>query len=240
MFSPLRPAGALQVAPGKAFAATLLSVAVLTSAVWAQQTARLKINGRTVPGQPLSVKGKTYIPLDALKAAGVVVKTSPGTMELTLSSLPSTAAGGANQQGGLEGKMGDWLFNGVWRFRVISVEKAPASLGEGWAARVEIRNGSKFSGYSPGGTGWQGISLVTEDGMSVGAASDAVDLQSQGLAQGAANTQTVFFATESASKPARIVLRFDSNGVANTPLRYSVSNPSFRVDVRSAAGSSTP
>jgi hypothetical protein len=221
-------------------ATMLLSAIGLTSVVWAQQASRIKIDGKVVPGQSLTVKGKTYIPLDSLKAGGIGVRLAGGMVELTSAARSTGAAGGANQQEGLEGKLGDWLFNGVWRFRVISVEKAPPSLGEGWAAKVEIRNGSKFGGYSPGGTGWQGLSLVTEDGNSLGAASDAVDLQSQGLAQGAANAQTVFFATESASKPVRIILRFDSQGIANTPLRYSVPNPSFRVDLRTGTPPPVP
>src|SRR5438045_983495 len=82
-------------------------------------------------------------------------------------------------------------------------------VGAGWTVKVEIRNGSKFNGYAPSGTGWQGITLVTEDGTIVPAASDAPELRDTGLAQGAGNTQNLFFPTESADKPARIILRFD-------------------------------
>lgn len=215
-------------------AATMFLTAVtLTSVVWAQQSSRIKIDGKVVPGQSISVKGKTYIPLDALRAGGLGVRLSGGVVELSTAGGAATATGGANQQEGVEGKIGEWLFNGVWRFRVLSVEKASADVGEGWVAKVEIRNGSKFNGYSPAGTGGEGISLVTEDGASFAAASNAVDLMDKGLAQGASNIQSVYFATGSASLPTRLILRFNTQGVANTPLRFTVPNPTFRIDVKS-------
>lgn len=215
-----------------------LSLLSLACVAVAQQAAtmRLKINGTAAADAPITVKGKTYVSLDALKAAGVRVSRSGSTVALTLPVNGSVIArGGANQQDGVEGKMGEWLFNGIWRFRVLSVEKAdPAKEGAGWLARVEIRNGSKFSGYSPGGTGWQGMSLVTEDGQSVQAGSNALPLSDPGLAQGASNAQSIYFATESASKPDRLILRFDPRGLEGTPagLRFSVPNPTFRVALK--------
>lgn len=214
----------------------LLSVVSLACVAGAQQASRLKINGRPAADAPVTVKGKTYVSLNALKAAGVRVSVQGNTVELTLAPQ-SLAQGGANQQGGVEGKVGEWLFNGIWRFRVLSVAKAdPNKEGNGWTARVEIRNGSKFGGYSPGGTGWKGISLVTEDGTTVPVLSDAPDLRDPGLAQGAASTQTVFFPSESASKPDRLILRFDARGLEGTPagLRFTVPDPSFRVDVKNS------
>ncbi|MCW3052756.1 MAG: hypothetical protein JWN14_1926, partial [Chthonomonadales bacterium] len=163
--------------------------AVVGGAAWAREALTLKINGKASAVPPITVQGKTYIPLEALKAAGVGVQVTGSTIELQLPT--KTAEGGTNQQVAVEGKGGEWLFNGIWRFRVLTVEAAdPDKVGKGWSVKVEIRNGSKFNDYSPGGTGWEGITVVTEDGNSVAAASDAVDLSSKGLAQGAGNTVT--------------------------------------------------
>jgi len=216
----------------------LAGLASISAVAVARVSLTLKINGRTAADAPIVVKGKTYVSLDSLKAAGATARVNGGTLELTLPSSGS-ADGGANQQNGVEGKIGTWLFNGIWRFRVLSVAKSdPATQGAGWLVKVEIRNGSKFSGYAPGGTGWKGITVVTEDGASVGAASDAPELRDPGLAQGAGNTQTLFFPTDSTSKPSRVILRFDPKGLEGTPagLRFTVPDPSFRVDVSGAAG----
>jgi hypothetical protein len=214
----------------------IVSCWMAASAVGAQQASRVKINGKLSADPPLTVKGKTYVSVDALKAAGARVQVSGGVMEVTLGA-GSSVQGGTNQQAGVEGKAGEWLFNGIWRFRVISLTKAdPAKQGAGWLAQVEIRNGSKFNGYSPGGTGWEGLSIVLEDGASIGAVSDAVDLSSKGLAIGASNTQTIYFETESVSKPVKLILRLNPKGLEGTPagLRYTVPDPSFRVDIKDA------
>ena len=204
---------------------------VVGATAWAREALTLKINGKATAVPPITVSGKTYIPLEALKAAGIGVQMTGSTIEL---QLPTKGAeGGTNQQIAVEGKGGEWLFNGIWRFRVLTVEVAdPDKVGKGWSVKVEIRNGSKFNDYSPGGTGWEGITVVTEDGNSVAAASDAVDLGSKGLAQGAGNTVTLFFPTESASSPIRVILRFNPEGLKGTPLHYATPNPSFRVDVK--------
>ena len=207
------------------------------SMVLAQQVLGLRINGKAVAGGALVYKGKTYVSIDALKAAGVGVKSTAGGVELTLptAATTSTGAGGAGQQNGVEGKAGEWLFNGIWRFQVMSIQRAdPTTDGAGWKAKVEIRNGTKLGGYAPGGTGWSGMTLVLEDGNSIPARSDAPELRDGALAQGAGNSQTAFFETESKSKPVRLILRFDPKGLEGTPpsLRFTVPDPSFRVDVR--------
>ena len=217
----------------------LIGVLALATAsvALAQQVLGLRINGKTVAGGALVYKGKTYVSVDALKAAGVGVKSTAGGVELTFptAATTSTGAGGAGQQTGVEGKAGEWLFNGIWRFQVMSIQRAdPTTDGAGWKAKVEIRNGTKLGGYAPSGTGWSGMTLVLEDGNSIPARSDAPELRDGALAQGAGNSQTVLFETESKSKPVRLILRFDPKGLEGTPpsLRFTVPDPSFRVDVR--------
>ncbi len=198
-----------------------------------QTTYKLVINGKDSKSGPIMVKDKLYVPIDALKAAGLSVTVDKSTVSIKFPK--QTAEGGAYQQDGQEGKLGEWLFNGIWRLRVASFTKRED--GPGYQAVIEIRNGSKYPGISLAGTGWNGITLALEDGNSVSATSDAVDLRDAGLAQGASFTGTVLFDTESASKPDRIILRLDPKGLAGTNMTYSVANPSFRISVKDLAHS---
>jgi hypothetical protein len=190
---------------------------------------KLMINGKAAKSAPIRVKDKLYVPVEALKEAGLSVSVANDTV--TLAFTKSSSEGGANQQDGQEGKVGEWLFNGIWRLKVISFEKRFEGEGPGYKAIIEVKNGTKFGGYSLAGTGWAGITLVLEDGNAVAALSDAVGLRDAGLAQGAGVTETVVFETDSTSKPQRIILRLDPKGLEGTPLKYAVANPSFRIRV---------
>jgi hypothetical protein len=214
--------------------ATCTLILSLTALTWAQTVYTLKINGKASSTQAIVVKGKTYIPLDALKASGVNAQIMGNSLSLTLPSGVKNVEGGANQQDGVEGKGGEWLFNGIWRFRVIAVEKGTGE-GEdhsGWRLKMEVRNGTKFNDYAPSGTGCEGMQLVLEDGNSIEVRSGGVDFLTPGLAQGAGRTGTLQFDTESTSKPVRLVMRFNPEGVKFTPLKFTVPNPTFRVDIR--------
>lgn len=76
----------------------------------------LTMNGQVVSTDVRSMGGGAYVRLaDMAKALGMVVVKRPGGYELQ-------KAGGAGQVGGMRGKVGDLLFDGQWRFRVLSVE----------------------------------------------------------------------------------------------------------------------
>lgn len=206
-------------------AGTLLFAAI---ALGFQATLKLVLNGKEAKSAPIMVKDKLYVPVDALKEAGLSVTVDKSIISIKVPK--GTAEGGAYQQDGQEGKVAEWLFNGIWRLRVTSFSKRDD--GPGYRAVVEIRNGSKYPGISLAGTGWNGITLALEDGNSIAATSDAVELRDAGLAQGASFTGTVIFETESSSKPDRIILRLDPMGLTGTAMKYSVANPSFRINVR--------
>ena len=77
----------------------------------------LVVNGKPAPADVRIIGGSPYVKLaDVAKALGmVVVKRPDGKYEIT-------RAGGANQlQGVTQGKVGDVLFDGHWRFQVQSV-----------------------------------------------------------------------------------------------------------------------
>lgn len=205
-----------------AFAAVLIG-----GVAWAAAGLKIVINGKQVDGEVLKVDGKMYVPVSALKAAGCGVTYDDKSLSINF------AAGGANQQNGVEGSIGDWLFDGIWRLQVKSIDRQTDADGTGgWKLVVEIRNGTKFDGYSPGGTGWQGATLVLADGTSVPSRSDSPDLRDQGLNQGAGNTQSLYFDTDSSSQPDRFILRFDPKGLEGTPLKFTVADPSFRVSLK--------
>lgn len=96
------------------------------------------INGQTVPGSPITVGGKMYVPLDSLKAAGFSSTLSGST--LTLSSV----AGGANQIAAVQGCLNQPLFNGVWRVKFSNLRLATVDGSLKWNIDVEIGNGTKL------------------------------------------------------------------------------------------------
>ena len=94
-------------------AALLLVFALPISSAWADQN--LVMNGKVVSTSVRTVGGSPYVKLsDIAKALSMVVSKRPGGYEITKS-------GGTNQVQGLQGKIGDLLFDGRWRFQVLSV-----------------------------------------------------------------------------------------------------------------------
>lgn len=82
----------------------------------------LVVNGKSAPADVRMIAGSPYVKLaDVAKALGMVVtKRADGKYEIA-------RPGGANQlQGMTQGKVGDVLFDGHWRFQVQSVAM-PAS-----------------------------------------------------------------------------------------------------------------
>ncbi|RIH85348.1 hypothetical protein Mlute_01594 [Meiothermus luteus] len=193
-----------------------------------QKTYRLIINGQAASGQAVVVGGKTYVSLDALKAAGVGVSLSGSTLSLTLPGPPQ-AQGGANQVAALEGCLNEWLFNGIWRFRVLSVEPLPAGGREGWKAKVELRNGTNVNGAALAGTGWQGLLLVLDNGNTI--ESGYVQMRDKPFAQGTGMVQeAVFYSKETDRTPTKLLLLLNPKRMLTTlPVRYTVPDPSFRV-----------
>jgi len=100
----------------KVFTVCLTAGLAAASPVLAGET--LVMNGATASTDVRALNGSAYVKLsDVAKALGMVVVKRPGGYEII-------KAGGANQvQGVTQGKVGDVLFDGKWRFQVLSVEK---------------------------------------------------------------------------------------------------------------------
>ncbi|HWG85835.1 MAG TPA: hypothetical protein VNT60_10185 [Deinococcales bacterium] len=212
------------------------ATAGLALAQGAQQTLQLIVNGRPAVTRAIIVSGKTYVPLDALNAAGVTSNRSGTTLTLTVPAAQQAAAGGANGVTAVEGCINETLFNGVWRFRVTRLD---ALTGEprGYSVGLEFRNGTNRA-QTLGGTGAAGalmeadnFSLALADGSTITPGGSILDLQAfatRSVPQGGSLAYTLrFLVPEGAPAPAKatkLVVAIPRSGAA-----YTVPDPSFRV-----------
>lgn len=167
--------------------------------------------------QAIVVKGETYVPLKALQASGVKSSISAGTVNLNFQT-----AGGSNQMGGNEGKVGEWLFNGIWRFRVLTVEKADGDR-PAWRVRVEIRNGTTSNEIALNNTGYQGIKLVLDTGNQV-ELDNPTDIRDDLIPQAGGKTVDLMFtAAEGISgKPEKLLVILQPDADAAKYMRNSL------------------
>jgi len=94
------------------FATISAAIVAVASAAHAD---KLILNGKVASTNVKTVNGQPVVPLsDLAKAMGMVVVKSNGRYEIK-------KAGGTYQVQDLSGKVGDVLFDGKWRFQVLSV-----------------------------------------------------------------------------------------------------------------------
>lgn len=87
------------------------------TAAWAAGGSKLVMNGNIASTSVRVMNGKAYVPLtDVAAALNMTVVPIDGGYEIK-------TAGGANPIKGLQGKVGDVLFDGKWRFQVLEVKK---------------------------------------------------------------------------------------------------------------------
>ena len=211
---------------------TLLGLVTVAAATLITAPMTLVINGKSVAGKTATIDGATYVPLSALKAAGATADVR-GTV-LNISFPP---AGGANQVGAQEGGINDWLFDGVWRFRVTGV--APNDDGRpGWKVNVELRNGTTIDNLALDGSGFDSLSLVMADSNSL-SPYNIVDIKSKGVGQGGTiNVAMIFYDDDGAGrKPEKLILRMQPDSDTKGFLKrqgaaYTTADPSFRVNLK--------
>ena len=199
-----------------------IGAALVLGAAVAQGVKQLSISlaGKTLKLDSVVVGGKTYVSLEQLKKA-----------------LPNTAAaGGANQVAASSGCIGEFLFNGAWRFRVQKIEW---NATEGaWQLRIEIRNGmTKIATPVRSGANYAGqdMSLIQASGNSLnvgvnqGNTLDNTLLYKQ-LAPGAGVvTNVLFYADSDADKPTKFL--WAMSAVSNQDKAPISKDPAFRVDL---------
>ncbi len=155
----------------------------------------------------------------------------------------ATTQGGSHQIGALEGCLNQWLFNGVWRVRVTSVQAIadPVANVPGYALNVEIKNGStKTAVINETGVAGPGH-LVLDDGNQLDATSgNAIvawnNAQFKELtASAGVTTSTQYFfaypAPKTPGKPVKWLWDIDKSKVWSGQPRYSAADPSMRVDL---------
>ena len=208
--------------------AVLLTALALAQGVTAGMS--LKVNGKDVAGKTIVQGGQAYVPVSALKAAGAVTSVNGKVLSVTFPT------GGANQAGAVEGKVGEWLINGVWRFKVHSFEPLEGDRA-GWTVSVELRNATKTDGLALAGTGFESLDLVLKDAnklspYNISDIRDAPVNQAAGI-----NLNIVFFDDQGgARQPDKLILRIkpDSATVGylkSVGVAYTVKDPSFRVQL---------
>jgi len=204
----------------------LTLTAGVAGAAITQAGMRIVVNGQATGKTTVVVRGETYVPVSVLKSLGVTVSQSGGTLSVT------TAQGGANQVGAVEGCMDEWLFNGIWRFRVLGVTHLPAGGRPGWVVRAEIRNGTTANGVALAGTGYRNVTLALDNGQTVSVA-NAATFRDSGMIPGAARVaEMVFYSPDAMSTPAKLVMTLDPARMNTSfKVKYTVPDPSFRVQL---------
>lgn len=105
---------------------TALLTLGVAGAVLAQAGKSLTYKGAVVSRDLRLISGRPYVPLAdvARMLGGAAVKSGAGYAIRETDSDTTAPAGGANQVNGLRGKVGQVLFTGLWRFQVLSVDRA--------------------------------------------------------------------------------------------------------------------
>lgn len=154
-------------------------------------------------------------------------------------SAASIPSGGANQRASVEGCVGETLFNGLWRVKVLS-SKLDTNPGDpdykNWGVVIELRNG-KNAQNSPADSGFQDYpQLVFADDT-------ILDMQTMAQVQ---YQNDVFYKSVPPGGAAHTTLwyRLGDENAQHTPTKllvaikpvdngkkfgYSVANPSFRI-----------
>lgn len=229
----------------------LLVVLALLTLAWSQaQDYHLSIDGQAIPEAATTIDGRIYVPLEALTRAGLTATISGDAISL---SLPGTrAAGGAEQISALEGCLGTDFFNGIWRFKVLSLEPLTDDPNQpGWALEVELRNGFQatlqpiFTGLSADA---ERMHLISSAGapleMTVTDTLNGQQLSYANLPPGGMWAGRLTFhhpfgtSPDEAEPPTKLLVEVNPAGVVwgaegsgAGGVTYSVPNPSFRVDL---------
>lgn len=220
----------------------IMAAALVTVSVALAQTISRSFD-LVVAGQPFAKKayvigGETYVPLSSLQPLGVTRSLS-GTVLTLETAKPDVAAGGANPLAGLEGCLGETLFNGMYRFKAVSFEPGDVGGKAGYLLNVEVRNGTPRSqylantGFYTSGPG--NYVLTPADGNSgIWEVRNPVNFAGRTLPQAAFFNYTLEVrpsatatAEELAQPPTKFILRVKK--VQYPGVAYTVPDPSYRI-----------
>ncbi|WP_424951228.1 hypothetical protein [Deinococcus sp.] len=236
---------------------TLLALSIAaTTALAAPTTFRLLLNGATSPYPAIVVNDTTYVPVGALNKLGVRAVTAGGVLSLNTGAAPVSSmttgngAGGAAQKASVSGCLNEYLFDGIWRFRVTRVEVL-TDPGRGdypyYNVTAELKNGTTRT-IEPTDTGIgasTAVSLAFADGNSLNYSygSDWVDKVFGKVLQGSGFVfnfriypgDKLPLAQVQANKPQKLLFEVDPAKLdGGLKVGFTVPDPSFRVDLTCA------
>jgi hypothetical protein len=221
------------------FLGAALALAGVALAQSVQRSLNLVVAGKSVTSKAIVVQNQTFVPLGVLGALGVKSSVSGNT--LTLSGL---SEGGANQIGAVEGCVGQDLFNGMLRVKILGVARLE-SLPEwtnfkGWAIQAEFKNGTGER-IQPQDMGLKSASIVRANGTLLGADTTGVStrdwdkLRYADLLSGASVNHVIKFVDPDSAPdalPTKLLLEVDAAKVkAGVKAKFNVKDPSFRIDL---------
>lgn len=193
-----------------------LGAASLASAALLARTTPVTLGGRTLRIDSVVVGGRTYVALDQLRAG-------------------FAAPGGAGELTAAQGRIGDWMFNGAWRFRVTNV--AWNAADRFWDVSIELKNGTRQTRHA-GGEGLDptpsnSFHLATEGGnaldIPLGSLANGlqVEIGYRSLAPGMGTTAVLHFpGGREGDRPVKLIAEF-----GRTPGVATGRDPSFRIDL---------
>ncbi|MGY2895461.1 hypothetical protein [Deinococcus sp. UYEF24] len=239
---------------------TLLALSSAASvALAAPSTFRLLLNGAASPYTAIVVNGTTYVPVGALTPLGVKAVTTATTLSLSAASVgtgtaPATpgpvgnnGAGGAGQKASVSGCVNEYLFNGIWRFRVTKLTVL-TDPGRGdypyYNVTAELKNGTTktIEATDTGIDAPTSISLAFSDGdtLNYTYGTDWVDKVFAKVVQGSGFVfnfkiypgEKLPLAQVIANAPQKLLFEVDPAKLdKNLKLGFTVPDPSFRVDL---------
>jgi hypothetical protein len=161
-----------------------------------------------------------------------------------VAATPTPAPGGAMQRSSVEGCLGQWLFNGVWRVRASAVNKSASystgGVSHGVEVALAVRNGTSNT-LSPNASGFADVNGATitlaydDDNVVALDGSGDADYNAfwfKPLPPGGSATVKLDFpyGANRSAKPVKVLIGIDPHSSGNTAhVRYSVANPSFRI-----------
>lgn len=178
------------------------------------QGAKLTLDGQTISTRGIVQGGQLFVPAaDVAKALGKTYAYNAGTKTGTIAD-----GGGASQNDGVSGKVGDWLTNGRTRIKL----EPGFTEGDGKKfLTFEVRNGEKkLKDYHFGFTVTDYV-LYDEQGNSKAGELEGSEAYSVGLQPAAMQRFKVYYRFEDDFKPVRLVVTLETQ-ISGNPAKNEV------------------
>jgi hypothetical protein len=170
----------------------------------------LYVNGAKSAKPLIEQGGEIYIPASALSAAGADVAISPTRVSIQFKPVKTK-----DEQAYVEGVLGEWVSNGVWRFRITNVKRLDENPigtgGSGFSLDFEARTTSTKMvqlAYS----GVLGVQLLDEDEKRAAVTSNSFAGYMADIQPGGGFKNTLLMGSEGGEvmkDAAKLIIQFD-------------------------------